>query len=238
MSGLRRKPPWVRVAAGFLGLVCLGMPLQVMVLYGHPPTEAVAIWAKLAPQNKLVMALAALAALGVQRVARWGWYAAGAFVAAAFWNNWVLLHFPTPMPRWTVAAATACLAAAGAWLLRPSVFRLFHTPESHWWRAARRFRLAAPVELETGDGRRAAGSLVDVSRTGFFAEVGNLEVPAGEVLQVRIRFGGRVLCCAARVVRRARACATYPDGFGLSFTRVPLPDRVWLWRGLPGLAAA
>jgi len=238
VTGLRRKPRWLRLLAWFLWANVLGMPLQAMVLFGHPPTEAVAVWAKLTPQNQLVMALSALAALGVQRVSRWGWYAALAFGAVALWNNAVVLRYPTPMPPWTVFAASACLGLGCAGFLLPGTFRLFHTPALHWWRAAPRFRLAAEVDLETGEGRLVRGSLFDISRTGVFVEVEAPPLQPGEVLRVRVFLGDRVLRCAGRVVRQTGGGERHPEGVGLRFARLPLADRFWLRVGLPEAAAA
>jgi hypothetical protein len=213
------------------------MPLQVMLLYGHPPTEVVAIWAKMTPQNELVMAFSALAAFGAQRVCRWGWYAVLALAGVALWNNWILLHYPTPMPRWTVLAASGCLSLGVAWFLLPGIFRLFHTPALHWWRAAPRYRVAARVELETGR-QRAYGELFDISRTGIFVRVEGLRVQPGEVLRLRVLLGGRELRCAGRVVRRSDGRDSHPAGVGLRFARIPLADRFWLRLGLPEAVAA
>lgn len=237
MTGLRRKPVWLRLLAWFLWGNVLGMPLQAMVLFGHHPTEVVAIWAKLTPQNQLVMALSALAAVGVQRVSWWGWYAGLAFAATGVWNNQILLRYATPIPRWTVLAASGCLSLGALWFLRPSTFRLFHAPALHWWRAAPRYRLGARVELETEGGFRAQGMLFDISRTGAFVQVEALPVRPGEILRMRVFLGARVLSCGGRVVRQGDACETYPDGVGLRFARLPLADRFWLRVGLSEAAS-
>lgn len=232
MTGFTRKPAWLRALGWFLWLHVLGMPLQAMVWFGHPPWEWAALWAKIAPQNQLVMVCSATAALGVQRVTLWGWFAALGFLGVALWNNWVLLHYATAMPRWTVGAANACLVLLGAWLLRPQVFRLFHARGLHWWRAAPRYPVCARVELVTADGARVEGSVFNLSRTGLFAEIPGPGVETGTVVQVRVHLEDRVLSCRARVVRRAPATPTYPEGLGLRFTAVPFFGRVWLSLGL------
>ncbi len=237
MRGLAEKPRWVRALAWGLWLNVLGMPVQVMVLYGHPPTEFAAIWAKIAPQNQLVMALSAAAALGVHGVARWGWYAVLAFAGVGLWNNWILLHFPHAMPRWAVAAASAALGLLALSFLRPSVGRLFHTQSLHWWRAAPRYRVSAPVELQVEGGEGVSGTLFNISRTGLFVQADLPGVRPGGVLRVRVHLEDRVLSCRARVVRRCRASDTYPAGLGLAFAAVPLADRWWLRSGLPAAAA-
>ncbi len=235
MRGLTRKPLWVRLLGWFLCLLVLGMPLQAMLFFGHPPTELRAIWAKIAPQNQLVMACSALAAVGVQRVARWGWAAALAVVAVSLWNNWILLHFPGPVPPWAVVGASVGLACLGLWLLRPSAYRLFHARGLHWWRAAPRHRVSAPAELTRAEGSRVEGRVFNLSRTGLFLEADPRAVEPGEVVDVRLRLADRVLACRARVVRRSSANGAYPDGLGLRFATVPLLDRLRLrFASFPG----
>lgn len=75
MNGVARKPPWATVLAVVLLLNTGAMPLQIMVLYGHPLAEWPAIWSKLTDCNRAVMLLSPLAALGAFRVCRWGWLA-------------------------------------------------------------------------------------------------------------------------------------------------------------------
>lgn len=232
MTGLARKPPWVGLGSWILWGVALSIPVQVMVLFGHPPAEFKAVWAKLAPQNKAVMGLAVLAALGLGRVSPWGWWATLGFAAVTLWNNWILLRFPGPIPAWAVSTASSVAAFAAVWLMRPSAVRLFHTPSLHWWRTARRHRISAPVEIEAAAGHRLQGTVFNLSRTGLFVTGVPEGLEAGERVRLTVRLERRTLCAAARVVRRAEASGEYPQGFGLRFARVPLADRVWLRQNL------
>lgn len=232
MKGLARKPCWVRIGTWVLWAVALSLPVQVMVFFGHPPLEATAVWAKLAPQNKLVMGFAALAAAGVARVSPVGWWATLSFVAVTLWNNWILLKFPGPVPRWAISGASAVALFAALWMLRPTAIRLFHTPSLHWWRSAERYRVTAPVELESPSGRRIQGTVFNLSRTGLFVVGAPGDLEPGDRVRVTVRLENRVLSAVAQVVRRAEASGVYPQGIGLRFARVPLADRVWLRRSL------
>jgi hypothetical protein len=232
VKGFARKPSWVRAGTWALWTVVVSLPVQVMVLFGHPPLEATAIWAKLAPQNKLVMGFAALAALGVGRVSPVGWWATLGFVAVALWNNWILLKFPGPIPRWAVSSSSALALFAALWMLRPAAVRLFHTPSLHWWRNAERYRVTAPVELESPSGRRVHGTVFNLSRTGLFVVGAPGDLEPGDRCRVTVRLENRVLSAVAQVVRRTEASGVYPEGIGLRFARLPLADRVWLRRSL------
>lgn len=228
MDGYRRKPGWIRLLTLACWLNTAFMPVQVMVVFGHPPAEAVAIWAKLTAQNKAVMALSPVAALGLQRVTAWGWWAALALAAAALFNNLILLGFPPPVRVGWVYLATAAVLAWGAWLLRPATYRLFREGSRHWWKTPRRYALAVPVEVEGGGGEPARWQTVDVSRTGVFLAAPGRSLRPGERVTLRIGFRERWIRCLASVVRHAEGCANRPEGFGLRFEELGLADRVWL----------
>lgn len=232
MTGHARKPRWVTALSALLWLNTAGMPLQVILLYGHAPTEAAAIWAKLALQNKLVMLLSPLAALGVGRVCRWGWWAAVAFFGAAAANNLVLLRYPSPYPFAAVLLGTVVLLAALAWFGVPEVVRLYGSPGLHWWKPAPRYSLATGVGIETRDRGEVAAVSFNVSRTGLFVRTGAGALAAGDTVRLRLWLGARAIRCAASVVRIAPACASYPAGYGLRFHGLSLADRLFLRFGL------
>ncbi len=232
MDGIRHKPLWIRVLSAALWLNTFGMPLQAMVFFGHAPVEVIPIWAKLTPQNKLVMALSPLAALGVQRVTPLGYAAALLFWTAALLNNLVLLRFHTPVPPRLVALSTALTLGGVGWFLRPSTVCLYRSTHLHWWKPAPRYRVSAPVELEKGGRPVGRGTLFDLSRTGCYVAAGEPALEAGDLLTLCIRFEQRAVRCLASVVRSAVECTTYPEGVGLRFEGVRLVDRIWLRRNL------
>lgn len=228
MDGYRTKPWWIRLLGVVFWLNTVFMPLQVMIVFGHPPTEATAIWAKLTAQNKVVMALSPVAATGVQTVTPWGWGAALALLAAALFNNLVLLRFPSPFPVVWVYLATAAVVACGGWLLRPVNRRLFREAGRHWWKTPLRYRVALAVELERSDEERVRRRTVDISRTGVFVEAPAAALRPGERVRLRLGFGRRRIRCGASVIRYAGGAAARPEGFGLRFEGLRLGDRFWL----------
>ncbi len=227
MSGYRKRPAWVGWAALVLWAVALSMPLQVWAWFGTPPWEWAGWWAKLTAQNRLVLALAALAAVGVGRVARWGWWAAAGFLAAAVLNNAILLRFDTPVPRTAVAGASLLAVAGVGWLVRPATAALFRHPERHWWKTPRRYPVAAPAELVAGPGVWV-GRTVDISRTGVFVATVADRLRPGARVRLRLDLGRRVIEGVAEVVRCVGFDGPGPAGVGLRFARVPAADRLWL----------
>lgn len=237
MSGLHKKPLWVKLLSLFLWINTVGMPLQVMVMFGHPPTEWFAIWAKLAPQNKLVMTLSPIAAVGVHRVTPWGWYATLAFLAISFFNNVILLQFPSVVPKVAILGSTTLIAGCGIWFFHPRNMLLFRDTRNHWWKSATRYLVQVPIEIETENGSSVKGETFNISRTGIFVETPLSDMRIGEIVKIYIQLKRRRIHGLASVVRRAKACSSYPQGFGLRFEALNLPDRIALQRALSGATA-
>ncbi len=226
-KGYTRRPPWVPWAALALWAVAVSVPVQVWAWFGTPPWEWAGWWAKLTAQNRLVLALAVLAAAGVGRVARWGWWAAAGFLAAAALNNAILLQFDTPVPRAAVAGSLVLVLAGVGWLARPATAALFRQPALHWWKTPRRYPVAAPAVLETGRGAWQ-GRTTDLSRTGVFVATASDGFRPGARVRIRLDLGLRVIEGAAEVVRCVGLGGPGPEGVGLRFARVPAADRLWL----------
>jgi hypothetical protein len=237
MTGLRKKPLWIKLLSLFLWINAIGMPLQVMVIFGHPPTEFTAIWAKLTLQNKVVMAMSPVAAYGLQRVTRWGWFAIMSFITVALFNNIILLQFPTPIPKYMVFLATLVLAGAGSWFLRPSVVSFFQNVHVHWWKPAPRYSSSLPVELEIGDDGRLTSTAYNISKTGIFVATPKISMKTGDIVNVKIGFERKIIRGLASVVRYGKGSSSYPEGFGLRFLKLTIADRIWLHLKLAGVVA-
>lgn len=228
MNGVARKPPWATVLAVVLLLNTGAMPLQIMVLYGHPLAEWPAIWSKLTDCNRAVMLLSPLAALGAFRVCRWGWLAVLALLSIALVNNALVLSFSTAVPRPVVLLSGALVLGTGAWLLRPAGVQLFWERRRQWWKTSPRHAADAPVEWVRGTDAPGQARLVNISRSGAFVAVDDLCLAAGDLVSLTIRLEQRVIRCLGTVVRQVAACSAQPAGYGLQFQAVPVSDRVWL----------
>lgn len=228
MSGLVRKPLWLTALATVLLLNTVSMPLQVMILFGHPLTETQAIWAKLTDHNRAVMLLSPLAALGAYRVCRWGWWAVMVLFSAALLNNAALLPYDTAVSPAAVLLSSGLIVCAGAWLLQPRVMQLFRQRQLQWWKTPPRYAARLPVELARPDNTRLSPRLVNISRTGIYVRGDHQRLAPGDVVSVSIRFERRVVRCLAAVVRKAAGSTTLPAGYGLRFQKVAVADRLWL----------
>lgn len=232
MRPVSRKPAWIRLLSFFLWVNTFGMIAQIMLVFGHTPAEFPAIWAKLTFQNRLVMFCSPIAALGVQRVRPWGWYAAMMFFMVSLYNNFILLRFPAPLPTTLVVIACMVLVACGAFFLSVKVIALFHNEQLHWWRPATRYRIPVPVELEYGTRSRARRTAYNISRTGLFVESAPLGAHPGDLVQFCIRFEKRLLKGLASVVRCTGPSGTHPEGLALKFHNLSFQERFWLQRTL------
>ncbi len=228
MNGVARKPVRGTLLAAALLLNTGAMPLQILVLYGHPLAEWPAIWAKLTDCNRAVMLFSPLAALGAFRVCRWGWWAVLALLTTALVNNALLLPFPTAMPRPAVLLSGALVLGIGAWLLRPANVRLFWERRLQWWKTPPRHAADAPVEFVRGTEAPGQARLVNISRSGAFMAAEDCCLAAGDLVALTIHLERRVIRCLGTVVRQVGECTAQPAGYGLRFQAVPVSDRAWL----------
>ncbi len=234
LKGCFKKPIWTRLLAGFLWLNVLGMPIQVMIFFGHSPTEIAAIWAKLTPQNILLMGLSPFAALGIQRVTRWGWWAFMAFLTVALFNNIILLRFKTVVPVPLILLSTLLILSITMFFLRQDVIEFFCKSKLHWWKTAVRRRLTFPVKVIQNGIENVVGATFNISRTGCFFPSDSTVFQSGEMVRIQLGIGKRALECVASVVRYTEGCETYPSGFGFRFENITMRDQLRLRTALRG----
>jgi hypothetical protein len=238
MKAYVRRPRWLVCLTAVLAANALGMPLQAMLLYGHAPWEWAAIWAKLAPQNVLVLVLAPPAALGLWRVRRWGWWMVVGFCLAVAINNVILLQYPSTYPRILILSGAGVALAGLAWFGTPGVLALFRDPSRHWWRAATRYSLAVPVQIHVPGKPPAKATTHNVSCSGMFLTGAPEDLAPGDRMEVELCLGSRRVTCSASVVRHSKERGSYPQGYGLRFHGVNVLDAAFLRFGLAAAVAA
>jgi hypothetical protein len=237
MTGYARRPRWLVCLTAVLAVNALGMPMQAMLLYGHAPWEWAAVWAKLAPQNVLVLVLAPPAALGLWRVRRWGWWMVVGFCLAVAINNLILLQYPSTYPRILILLGAGVALVGLAWFGTPGVLLLFRDPSRHWWRAATRYSLAVPVQIHLPGKPPATATTYNVSRSGMFLTGVSEDLAPGDRIGVDLCLGSRRVSCSASVVRHSMNCGSHPEGFGLRFRGMNLLDAAVLHFGLAAAVA-
>jgi hypothetical protein len=172
------KPKYLNFLAGAILFAALSLPLQLMVLYGNPPTEIAAIAAKLSPLNWLLLLICPIVAALVYRASRFILIAVPALATLVVYNNWFVGQISTDYPAWitTIASIMACTALAA--VFTDDVRRLLAKPELRWWLTPKRTAVEVTLRLRVLSGRFKTGReefytiTFDISESGAFIPFG------------------------------------------------------------------
>ena len=85
---MKTKPRHLNYAAAALLAITISLPIQIMFLYGHPPTEIAAIAAKLSPLNWMLLFMGPVVAALMYRASPLCLVAAPSFAVLVVYNNW------------------------------------------------------------------------------------------------------------------------------------------------------
>src|SRR6185437_12780724 len=112
---MKTKPKHLNLIATLVLAAAVALPVQIMILYGNPPTEIAAIAAKLSPLNWMILFACPVVAVLVYRASPLLWAAAPALGALVVYNNWFVSHVGTDYSPWmtTLASIAFCGALAG-----------------------------------------------------------------------------------------------------------------------------
>ncbi|MGE0616313.1 MAG: PilZ domain-containing protein [Bacteriovoracia bacterium] len=241
---MKRKPKIFLFMSAVFAAVGLSLPLQVMLAFGHPPTELTEILAKLTPMNWIVMSVSFANALLAYHASPALKYAGPLFVFVVGWNNWLVSEYfaltsdPAEDPRWLWAFISTLLAALSvcALFLRDAGLALLE-PTLRWWRISPRKLLAVAAHVRQVTGPSINTRTYDVSKSGaFFAfeegvdenrrQVSLGQIQVGSRCSVRLALDQlRTIQCAAEVVRKAEPNGKYPGGFAVRFVGLSLKDQ-------------
>src|SRR4051812_44795091 len=104
---MKTRPKTLLYTTAFLIAVAIGMPLQIMFLYGHPPNEMLPIAAKLAPLNWAIMFMAPLVAWLVYRASPFVLMAVPMLTYLVMVNNWFVAELGTDFSPFVTSLASA-----------------------------------------------------------------------------------------------------------------------------------
>lgn len=224
---MKTRPKTLFYTAAFLLLISIGMPLQIMYLYGHGPSELVPIAAKLAPLNWAIMFMSPLVA--------WLVYRASPFVLAAvpmlsylvMVNNWFVAELGTDFSPFVTGMGSGVFLLAMAPLFTASVRELLLHPERRWWFTPTRRKAQLPVIIGNG-GHQFVAQTFDISESGAFIQLWQIQpreprsqltsFAPGKIFSIFLDLkSSKRIQCRAEVVRQARSKGMYPDGIGVRF---------------------
>ncbi len=214
---MAKRPMPLTFMAGLFLLLAFSMPLQVMFLYGHGPSEWQAISNKLTLFNWFVFCALTCNAILVWRVSPLLKVSVPALMGGVLLNNWIAGWYATDFSLWTTTVGTLAFMVLNAPLLDDHVQWIIKHPERRWWIRSERRKLCVPVLIEGTQLASLKASTFDVSETGVFVPI-TRDLGVGDWIHVRLQFDSlNQMRCQGRVVRRAEARGEYPAGVGIEF---------------------
>lgn len=224
---MRKKPKELIALSLFFGAIAVGMPLQIMFMYGHTPLEGVAIMAKLAPLNWAVMVLAAASALLAYHGSPYCLAVVPMLSYTVIQNNWLVAEIGSDFSPFVAGLGTLGYFAGCSPIFTKRVRDVLLNPERRWWFTPHRRRVQMPV-LIGNDGLEFISSTFDLSETGAFI-VGRPQlagIKPGRVFYIffDLKRSQRIQC-RAQVVRNVGARGNYPEGVGVRFLDIGPRER-------------
>jgi hypothetical protein len=182
------KPKYLNFLAGAILFSALSLPLQLMLIYGNPPTEIAAIAAKLSPLNWLLLFSCPIVAGMVYRASRWMVATVPLLAALVVYNNWFVSQVSTEYPVWITQAASFLSCFFLFSVFSEEIRRLILKPELRWWLTPKRKAVEVTLRLRVLSGRYKSGReefytiTFDISESGAFIPFGRAK---GTVRELR-----------------------------------------------------
>lgn len=232
---MKTRPMVLKLLSFFFAMLAVGLPFQIMMLYGHTPFEPVEIAAKLSPLNWAICFLAPLAAALVYNASPLCVAVIPALSYVVLKNNWLVAEVGTDYSPLIAGMGSGAYLATVSMLCTARIRDLLLNPERRWWFTPFRKRVNVPVVVGN-EGTEFAASTFDISETGAFirgwsaqaaapgSQLQNLKPGKIIYLMLDLKNSKRVEC-RAQVVRQVGAQGTYPEGIGVRFIDMQETER-------------
>ncbi len=214
------KPKQFYLAPLFMLAIALSFPIQVMVLYGHHWSEAGAIFSKMTVVNWSVCVAFVLGAYLYFHASRGILYFAPVLLALVAFNNYIVGQFGGDFNLQQTTLATLLSCGLFVPLALPSSQVLLRDPKRRWWRRSHRVNKRVAATLNPYVGNMVQGQTFDVSKTGAFICLNDLDnIPKiGDTVRVSLNVNSmKKIRCEAIVVRVCEPQGRYPQGMGIRF---------------------
>lgn len=230
---MKERPREFKWLAWTMVGIAISIPVQVWVLLDGPPLKFLFSLGAFTPLNGAVMALALLNAFLIYQAARSLMVTSGFFVLVVTLNNYQVAETEVNYSSVVAWFATLAALAIHGVLLRQNPRAVLLQPSLRWWKTPVRKKSSVQATVFPVSGGQLLTRTFDISEGGAFVMLGEdgswdqayqaplKNIVAGKHCTVRIKLDQlTVISCNARVVRRARECGAYPEGFALQFTNL------------------
>ena len=241
---MKKRPKELTFVALFLLAVAIGLPVQVMMAYGHTPSELGAVAAKLAPLNWLIILFAPPTAWLIARASSWVLVALPLVSSLVLYNNYLVAQVGLNGPAWQMWAGSLAFLSGLFPIMTRRARIMLVDPNARWWMTPRRNRKEIRVRLKIASGEREFYvRTFDVSEGGAFISFDHVvtsvtgfgehsgiekfyKMSKGTQCFLSIPLGGlTVLQCRGEVVRNVPAQGMYPAGVGVRFLGLSWQDK-------------
>jgi hypothetical protein len=175
---MKTKPKHLNYAAAALLAISFSLPIQIMFLYGHPPTEIGAIASKLSPLNWMLLFLGPFVAALIYRASPLCLVVAPLFGALVTYNNWFVSKVGHDFSPWVTGIGSALFVIALGGVFTREVRAILVNPSRRWWLTPVRKEVEVQVRMRVLNGRYKSGReefytvTFDLSESGAFIPFG------------------------------------------------------------------
>jgi hypothetical protein len=230
---MKTRPETLTWMTAALAAVGASVPLQIMILHGHPPNEFFLAFHKLTTLNGAVMLSCGLSAFLAWRASPFMKYILPLTVLLVGWNNWAVEQSPlNDFAPGTATAASLVFLGLQALCFHPEAKKVLKDPSLRWWLTPRRKAVRVPVFIQTWMGETIKAHTHDLSSEGLFIPLGIRELNNHPKSLLKILEAGKrvdlnlvlsplnTIHCEAEVVRFSQKDqGGYPPGIGLRIIR-------------------
>lgn len=239
---MKTKPFIFNILTVFFVGVALGVPIQIMMIYGHGPGELGMVWKKLTPFNLSVISACLVNAWYCYKSHPYLLVSVPVSIVIVGLNNWLVSRLGTDFNEQATLSATMGFAIASGSFIFTRALDAVNEPQLRWWQVPRRVEINLPVWIKwNGIDRPCLASTFDLSKTGVFISsltdgviATSSELAPGSIIDVEIGTDGEnCIQCQATVIRKEfKKHGHYPSGMGIQFKAMGLFDRFRLYRML------
>lgn len=209
-------------------IVAVSLPLQVMLTYNHMPWETLAIAAKIAPLNWLVIAACILHFPLLHRASKALYVSIPAICALVHWNNVVVAEYALQVTEFSAHMATLGFISISTLFLLPQVQHAVQEPSLRWWLIPKRHLLNKEAKVEFENRKNIRSQTHDISLSGAFVHCeGAAKLKEDQEITLTLNvIGNRNLTMRGKIKRIAKAAkGKYPQGFAVQFVNPNIFER-------------
>lgn len=145
---MRTRPKKLVLFAALLFGIALALPIQIMLMYGHPPHEIIPVLAKLSPLNWAIVLLAPLTAVLFYQASSGLVVAVPMLVAAVGYNNYLVATIGTDYTPIVAWLSTVLFMAGLSSIFTRDVRELVLNPRRRWWLTPERKRKEIAIRMK------------------------------------------------------------------------------------------